>query len=190
MKPVVDIYNDREQKGQKNSRLTPQESQELLLKLTNIYPMTTICLDALDEVNSESRTRLLKVLKLVIDKSKTLVKIFATSRNDPDILQQFNAFPRIDVHPDDNFGDIQAFINMELGHAISDGRLLLGDVSPNIGNEICDTLSKRARGMFQLAVLQITYLCQMDTERDVRDNLNGLPDTLTKAYEGIYTRFL
>jgi len=40
---------------------------------------------------------------------------------------------------------------------------------------------------FQLAALQITFLCQMDTEGDVRASLKDLPDTLTNAYDEIYT---
>lgn len=39
---------------------------------------------------------------------------------------------------------------------------------------------------FQLAALQITLLCQMDTEVDVRASLNDLPDSLTRAYDEIY----
>jgi len=36
LKPVIEIYKDREQKGQMNARLTSRESQELLVKLTDI----------------------------------------------------------------------------------------------------------------------------------------------------------
>jgi hypothetical protein len=37
-----------------------------------------------------------------------------------------------------------------------------------------------------LAALQITFLCQMCTEGDVRGSLQNLPDTLTDAYNDIY----
>ena len=43
---------------------------------------------------------------------------------------------------------------------------------------------------FQLAALQITFLCEMPTEHDVRDSLECLPDTLTHAYDEIYKRIL
>jgi hypothetical protein len=39
---------------------------------------------------------------------------------------------------------------------------------------------------FRLAALQITFLCQMGTETDVRNSLVDLPDDLTKAYDEIY----
>jgi len=39
---------------------------------------------------------------------------------------------------------------------------------------------------FQLAALQISFLCQMPTENDIKQNLTALPDTLMRAYDGIY----
>ena len=75
LKPVVDSYLDRERKGQRSSRLSLGESEELLVKLTDIYPQTTLCIDALDEVETKTRIHLLKALKNIIEKSKNLVKI-------------------------------------------------------------------------------------------------------------------
>jgi hypothetical protein len=147
LKPVVDIYRNREQKGQKSSSLTLQESQELLIKITDIYSQTTICLDALDEVQREIRSHLLKTLRLVIEKSKNLVKIFATSRNDPDILQQFSIFPRIDVQPEDHASDIHKFIKSKIEHAVTDKDLLFGTVDGDFQREICDVLGTRSKGM-------------------------------------------
>ncbi|KAF8536957.1 hypothetical protein BDD12DRAFT_701267, partial [Trichophaea hybrida] len=161
----------------------------LLVKLTYIYPQTTICLDALDEVDDKIRIRLLKSLKWVIEKSNNLVKIFATSQNDIDILYQFKEFPRIDLLSDDNFIDISKFIENRLESAI-DGELLLGDVNSSLKSAIFKVLCERSKGMFQLAALQITFLCKMATEGDIKSNLQALPDTLTKAYDEIYKRIL
>jgi hypothetical protein len=127
-----------------SARLTLQESQDLLVKLTDIYPQTTICLDALDEVDIEKRVLLLGSLKQVIEKSKNLVKIFATSRNDIDILVQFRMFPRIDLEPDDNVGDINEFIARRVKSVIDGGQLLLGDVSDKLKSEICRVLRTRS----------------------------------------------
>jgi hypothetical protein len=147
LKPVVDIYEDRRQKGQLSARLTLQESQDLLVKLTDIYPQTTMCLDALDEVDIEKRVLLLGSLKQVIEKSKNLVKIFATSRNDIDILVQFRMFPRIDLEPDDNVSDINEFIARRVKSVIDGGQLLLGDVGDKLKSEICRVLRTRSKGM-------------------------------------------
>jgi len=43
---------------------------------------------------------------------------------------------------------------------------------------------------FQLAALQISFLCQMLTENDIKRNLTALPDTLMLAYDGIYNAIL
>jgi len=147
LKPIVDFYKDREQQGQTSSGLILPENQEMLIKITDIYSQTTICLDALDEIDPDKRIDLLKSLKLVIEKSKNLVKIFATSRNDPDILHQFSMFPRIDVQPDDNAKDIREFIKSKVELAIDDAQLLQGNVSDDLRIEICDGLGIRSKGM-------------------------------------------
>ena len=146
--PVVDIYRDRYERGQTSSRLSLRESQELLIQLTDIYPQTTICIDALDEVETETRLLLLKALKNIIEKSKNLVKIFATTRMDTDILQQFQMFPKIELQPDDNIGDITQFVKTKVQSTIDDGQLLEGDVPDRLKVEICDALCKRSRGMY------------------------------------------
>ena len=147
LKPIVDIYRNREGSGQTSSHLGLRESQELLIQLTDIYPQT-ICIDDLDEVETETRLLLLKALKNVIENSKNLVKIFATTRMDTDILRQFEMFPRIELQPDDNIGDISQFVKTKLQSTIDDGLLLEGDVPDELQVEICDTLCKRSRGMY------------------------------------------
>ena len=147
LKPIVDIYLDREENGQVSSRLSFRESQELLVQLTDIYPQTTICIDALDEVETVTRLLLLKALKNIIEKSKNLVKIFATTRMDIDILRQFEMFPRIELQPDDSIGDINLFVETRLQSIIDDRLLLGGHVPDKLKVEIFDALCKRSRGM-------------------------------------------
>jgi len=147
LKPVIDIFQDREKKGQEASRLTLNESQELLVQLTDIYPQTTICIDALDEVEHGIRVQLLKSLKHVVERSKNLVKIFATTRMDTDILRQFEMFPRIELQPDDNVSDINQFVETKVQSTIDDGLLLDGDVHRELKLEICNALCTRSKGM-------------------------------------------
>ncbi|KAI5776308.1 hypothetical protein EDC01DRAFT_625555, partial [Geopyxis carbonaria] len=185
---VVQIYENRKSKGQTNSRLTLKESQDLLVKLTDMYPLTIICVDALDEVDYQTRLHLLKSLKQVVEKSTSLVKIFATARNDPDIVIPLGSFPRIELEPDDNAGDINEFINERLDSVIDDQQLLFGHVSDHLKEDMRETLCHRSKGMFQLAALQIKFLCHMSTEADVREGLTQLPDTLTSAYDTIFAQ--
>ena len=148
LKPVVDIYLEREREGQRSSRLSLGESEGLVIQLTDIRPQTTICIDALDEVDNKARIHLLRALNNIIEKSKNLVKIFATTRMDPDILRQFEIFPRIELKPDDNVGDINEFVRTKLQSTIDDGLLLEGDVPDSLKTEISDVLCKRSRGMY------------------------------------------
>jgi hypothetical protein len=147
MKLVVDIYQDQENKGQKSSMLVLTESEKLLIQLTDLYPQTTICIDALDEVEKESRISLLKSLKNVIEGSKSLVKIFATTRMDTDILLQFEMFPKIVLQPDDNVSDINQFVRTKVHSAIADRMLLHGEVSHGLEADICGVLCERSKGM-------------------------------------------
>jgi hypothetical protein len=146
-KPIVDIYRDRKNKGQISSRLSFSESQGLLVQLTDIYPQTMICIDALDEVAEDKRICLLKALKDIMAQSKTLVKIFATTRMNPEIVAQFEIFPRIELQPDDNVSDINQFVETRVKSTIDDGELLCGEVSDELKIEICEVLCKRSKGM-------------------------------------------
>lgn len=145
---VVNIYNDREKKGQESAQLSLKESQDLLIQITNIYPQTTICIDAMDEVDKDTRIDLLKCLNKVIKTSKNVVKIFVTTRMDQDILAQFKIFPRIELQPDDNVGDINEFIRAKVESAIDDSLLLHGDVSIELKEEMYNVLHQRCKGKY------------------------------------------
>jgi hypothetical protein len=145
--PVLDVYKNREKEGQLSSRLTLKECQDLLVQLLAVYPQTTICIDALDEVDHELRLGLLQALKHVVERSKTLVKIFATTRMDIDILMQFEMFPRIELEPDDNVDDINRFVKEKVQEMIEQKQLLLGNVPNTLKDEICQVLCERSKGM-------------------------------------------
>jgi len=146
LKPVLDVYKDREKAGQLSSRLTLRECQDLLVRLMAVYPQTTICIDALDEVDHKLRLELLGALKYVVERSNT-VKIFTTTRMGIDILVQFEMFPRIELEPDDNFDDINRFVKEKVQSAIELKHLLHGNVPNALKDEICRVLCERSKGM-------------------------------------------
>ncbi|RPB22319.1 hypothetical protein L211DRAFT_333519 [Terfezia boudieri ATCC MYA-4762] len=190
--PIVDIYRDRERNGQKSAQLSLKESQDLLVQPIDIYPQTTICINAIDEVDDDTRIHLLKSLKNVIKASKNVVKIFVTTRMDSDILMQFEIFPRIELEPDDNKddSDINAFLRIQVQSLIDDGLLLHGKVSNELKEEIYNSLCQRCKGNFQLAALHLGFLRKMRREKDIKQNLTVLPKTLTLAYDEIYEGIL
>jgi hypothetical protein len=145
--PVLDVYKDREKVSQLASRLTLKECQDLLVRLMAVYPQTTICIDALDEVDHKLRLGLLEALQHVVERSNTLVKIFTTSRMDTDILVQFKMFPRIELEPDDNVDDINRFVKEKVQGMIERKHLLHGNVANALKDEICKVLCERSKGM-------------------------------------------
>jgi len=145
--PVLDVYKDREETGQLSSRLTLKECQGLLVQLMTRYPQTTICIDALDEVDHKLRFELLEALSHVVERSNTTVKIFATTRMDTDILMQFEMFPRIELEPDDNIDDINRFVKEKVQGKIDRKQLLHGNVPNVLKDEICQVLCERSKGM-------------------------------------------
>ena len=112
-----------------------------------VYPQTTICIDALDEVDHNLRLELLEALKHVVERSNTLVKIFATTRMDTDILMQFEMFPMIELDPDDNVDDINRVVKEKVQGMIERKQLLHGNVPNALKDEICQVLCERSRGM-------------------------------------------
>ena len=143
--PVLDVYKKREQKGQLSSRLTLKGCQDLLAQLITVHPQTTICIDALDEVDPKLRLELLEALRHVVGRSKTLVKIFATTRMNIDILVQFEMFPRIELESDDNVDDINRFVKAKVQGIIERKQLILGNVPNALKDEICQVLWERSR---------------------------------------------
>jgi len=73
------------------------------------------------------------------------VKVFATTRMDPDILLQFGIYPRIEWQPDDNIDDIGYFIDTCVQKAIDCKLLLHGAVPSELKDEICKVLRVNSR---------------------------------------------
>ena len=145
MKSLIDIYEDSEKVS---SRLGLDKCRELLIQLTGMYQMT-ICIDALDEVETETRIQLIMALEDIMEVSKNRVNIFLTTRLDPDIRQQVAMSRMVELRlgPDANFGGIKRFIGIKVQSTIDDGLLLAGEVSHVLKIEICHVLSKRSNGM-------------------------------------------
>ncbi|KAI5818511.1 hypothetical protein BZA77DRAFT_342894 [Pyronema omphalodes] len=77
-KLVVDVYRDRKNKGPHTSRLSFSEN-------------------ALDKFIEAQRMRLLVALNDIMNQSNKLVEIFATTRMNPEIVSQFQIFPKIEL---------------------------------------------------------------------------------------------
>ncbi|KAI0856607.1 hypothetical protein F4860DRAFT_398338 [Xylaria cubensis] len=185
LEPVAKCYRDAMEGGAgepEDLALVTDESVKVLLKLFDKYPAVALVLDALDEVNQESRQELLDALSNLIQQSTTLVRIFISSRSNYDISFSLADAPNIYIGADDNAEDISSFINKKLAEA----KLLRGNLYPSLHAIIVKTLNDGAKGMFRWVDLQIQSLRPLKVAADVSTRLGVLPTTLEASYREIY----
>ncbi len=111
---LVEVYEKKKGKGPANPELSEMECSEVLQKLVNIYPQTTIVLDALDEVDKDRRDSLMGALDKLVASATKPVKVLISSRPDVDIMRKYEQGPNVAVEETDNASDIAAFVAQQL----------------------------------------------------------------------------
>jgi len=133
----------------KSGALQWDDCKELLLSLLNMYPQTTIIIDALDELDldyeSKHRHLLLELLNDVVLQCESLVKIFVASRDDQDIVMEFKKVPNLFIRATDNLKDIERYILREFE---IDKRFTRHPWSSELKNIVYAELCKKASGMW------------------------------------------
>jgi len=151
LQPVREKYEERKKQGFQSIPPCLEESRDLIIALTAYYPLTTIVIDALDEIDAlgqcdeVGRTDLLEALEQIVLRSSNLVKVFVSSRNDQDIVRHLANCPNLEIEATKNQADIVSFVNSEVQRRISGNPLLLG--KPNLICSIIQTLCDGAQGM-------------------------------------------
>jgi hypothetical protein len=111
---LVEMYEQKMRKGPANPELSEAECVEILHKLADIYPQTTLVLDALDEADKDKRAGLIDVLDALVASAAKPVKVFISSRRDTDIKRQYEQGPNVSIEATDNADDISAFVAEQL----------------------------------------------------------------------------
>jgi hypothetical protein len=124
------------------SEPTMANCKELLLKLLNSYPQTTLVLDALDECEKEKRGELIEVFRHLLENASRPVKIFISSRPDGDIKEVLKENANVYIQATDNSHDISIFVQNEI---IKHRKWKKMD--PTLREEIIDTLQEGGQGM-------------------------------------------
>lgn len=163
------------------------ELRKLLTSLLCIpVPWRTgyIVLDGLDECTLSDQKEILSYCDVI--QRKLHLKLCISSRQRRDITfhpsyNRFNSFC-IFIPPEYN-PDILPFIDNELKTELSKGNLVLGD--PEIIHEIQDVLYRGSQGMFLWAALQIQALCKARSDKEIRQVLQSVPQTLSDTYSRI-----
>ncbi|RYP58533.1 hypothetical protein DL769_008907 [Monosporascus sp. CRB-8-3] len=138
-KKLQGLWGEKRLKG---SDLGLEDCREQLLESVNLFPRTTLVLDALDECEPDSREELVKTVEILLSKSRRPLKVFISSRPDRDIRDRFLDRPNIEIQATHNEKDIQNFVNEEI---VKHGAWK--DMSPPLKDEIIRVLLARSQGM-------------------------------------------
>ncbi|KAH7363777.1 hypothetical protein BKA65DRAFT_472146 [Rhexocercosporidium sp. MPI-PUGE-AT-0058] len=187
--PVIDLYEEMEGQGSASGTLDIDESKELILALVNLYPVTTIIIDALDECCANERSVILNFIRMIVEESSSLVRIFISSREDGDIVFHLDRFPNMRISSGKNQVDIDAFVASETSLLVKPGYLLRNSArQQELAEEVATKVAAQASGMFRWASLQLENLAEMKTDADIRDRLGKNPPSLEELYLEIYNR--
>jgi hypothetical protein len=124
LQPSVDLYNKEEAEGFASGQLQMIENCRLIMQLIELYPQTTIILDAMDECNLDTRLDLLDALQNLLEQSNSLVKVFVSSRDDQDIMLKLSGYPNLAIDSRRNSDDITQFVNAEVERLTKARKLL------------------------------------------------------------------
>ncbi|KNG86811.1 hypothetical protein ANOM_004652 [Aspergillus nomiae NRRL 13137] len=183
---LLQIYDDRRQRGFLSKDLSLEESEALLTQLISTYPKTILVLDALDESEEGSRQGLINYLCRLVDQIQNL-KIFISSRRDEVIASRLETNANVGIDATDNQDDIAKFVSQKIDE---DEKKRANPISSELKHDIVRILLDKSQGMFQWAALQVTELLSLDLESDIRERLGCLPADLQYAYNEIYQRIL
>ena len=130
------------QAQERGAEPTMEDCKGLLLEFINIYPNTTLILDALDECDKNKRGILIEKLDYLLDNAQRPVKLFISSRPDGDIKDKFKSRMNIEMQATDNHGDISEFVKREIAK-----HRRWKKMSSELQNEIIQTIHDRSQGM-------------------------------------------
>jgi hypothetical protein len=143
--PLVQLYNGKKQRQRELAEdcLHEADAAHRLCELAELFPRTTLALNALNECDSETRLSLVNLLDELVHSAGRPVKIFILSRLDEDIRQRYERGPNLAIHAVDNQDDIARFVEATMaGRPDWSGR-----VSDSVHQEIVQTLMDKSEGM-------------------------------------------
>lgn len=150
LEPALEVYNERESQASADGPLRLEESKELIIKLLDQYKGTTmtIAIDALDECNEDTRGDLLEVFEFLLEESPCLLKLLVSSRDDQDIVYQFENYPCLALSSAHSSPDIELFVASEVKKLLNSRFLRKTQSGKEVLSEkIIKELTAKADGM-------------------------------------------
>ncbi|KAK6342402.1 hypothetical protein TWF718_007803 [Orbilia javanica] len=191
---LAEVYKKRLLSGNKSSSPSLTEASQIISRIgdDNLYSTITIIIDGLDEAEQSSRRYLIKALIDLVQKSKTRVKIFLSSRpHEDDLNIQLRDVTRHSIDLLDTSADVELFIDEMMSDYVKE-RWFLPHLSDDkrtvLAIEVTRELKKLCRGMFLWAELQMKEICKLAGESQIKECLKNLPIGLEKTYERIFDK--
>lgn len=187
LKEVKDVYN----KQSTSADLSRDEAYELLLITVDLYSKTTIVIDGLDECPSGTRGDVIDCLIDIVKNSKSLVKLFISSRPIPELEHRFgSSTSRIDTNKN-NEADIENLIISIVDTAAKSPSLKLSydNGKQSQRDAIVNILKNGSQGMFRWVELSVAYLHRQPVHyRALTNRLTQLSrlESLFALYDLIY----
>ncbi|CAH0045340.1 unnamed protein product [Clonostachys solani] len=191
LEPALDVYNERESQAFADGPLRLEESKELIIKLLDQYKDATmsIAIDGLDECNEDTRGDLLEAFEFLLEESPCLLKLLVSSRDDQDIVYQFENYPCLALSSAHSSSDIELFVASEVKKLLN-SRFLRKTQSGKeaLSERIVKELTAKADGMFRWVSLQLQALQKCRSEEAIMERLGQLPRTLGDLYQELIVK--
>ncbi|CAH0002507.1 unnamed protein product [Clonostachys byssicola] len=191
LEPALEVFNQRASQAFAEGPLTLGESKELIIKLLDQYKdaTMTIAIDALDECNEDTRGDLLESFEFLLEESPCLLKLLVSSRDDQDIVYQFENYPCLALSSAHSSSDIELFVASEVKKLLN-SRFLRKTQSGKeaLSEKIVKELTAKADGMFRWVSLQLQALQKCRSEEAIMERLGQLPRTLGDLYQELVVK--
>ncbi|KAL7798837.1 hypothetical protein V8C43DRAFT_328735 [Trichoderma afarasin] len=165
---------------QEGRDLSYKDCKELILISLNLYPKTTLILDALDE-SEISTYNLAEMLIELMKKATKPVKVFISTRPDREYLKVLEDRYIITVNSDNQQGDIKKFL-----HETLYSQLFFNRRQAEIQEMIKETFRSRNGGMFRWVYLQVKSLLKCVSDDAVKTWARTVPRDLMAAYDQLW----
>lgn len=116
--------------------------KEQILASLNLYPRSTLVIDAFDECDIDSRDQFMEALNSLLSETKNTVRIFISSRPDPLIQAQLEGSATVVIEASHNLSDIRTFLEREL-EKLAKRAAFIGRMK----TKIVEKLLERCQGM-------------------------------------------
>lgn len=144
------LYNSLQRDGRDLNR---DLCNKQLVESMNLFPRTTIVLDALDECDKSGRQKLIKILVELMEISNCPLQVFISSRPDGDIKKAFHDRVSLEVGVADNQDDIAKYIDDKIKGIEND---CWEDIPEELKDEVVSTLKEKSQGM--LVIMSTSFL--------------------------------